>query len=154
MKSSKFVLACTFTFLLGLSLNNFAVSDVPVNYKVAVVDVQKIVSSSSQVNILKEDQKKKKADLTAFIQNAKKEISQESDAVKRKSLEEKYLKEFNAKRIVIEDDYEKKLTEIDKSISDVISVKAKEKNYDLVLAKGVVLFGGDDITNDVAKSVK
>ena len=34
-------------FMLGLCANNFAMSGVPANYKVAVVDVSKVVSSSS-----------------------------------------------------------------------------------------------------------
>ena len=35
-------------FVVGMSLNNFAMSDVPPSYKIAVVDVGKVVASSSQ----------------------------------------------------------------------------------------------------------
>ena len=35
-------------FMLGLCANNFAMSGVPANYKDAVVDVSKVVSSSKQ----------------------------------------------------------------------------------------------------------
>ena len=44
--------------------------------------------------------------------------------------------------------------EIDKSISNVINAQAKANGYDLVLAKGAVLSGGVDITDQIAKQVK
>ena len=43
-------------FMLGLCATNFAMSGVPANYKVAVVDVSKVVSSSKQVATLKKEQ--------------------------------------------------------------------------------------------------
>ena len=49
---------------------------------------------------------------------------------------------------------QKKLAEVDKNISAVIAQKAKAASYDMVIAKGVVLYGGSDITAEVAKSVK
>jgi len=50
--------------------------------------------------------------------------------------------------------YAKKLADIDKSISTTIQAQAKKSGYDLVLAKGVVLYGGTDITTEVQKLVK
>ena len=54
----------------------------------------------------------------------------------------------------MEKEYASKLAAIDKSISDKIVVEAKNGGYDIVLAKGVVLYGGTDITNNVIKAVK
>ena len=34
-------------FIMGLGINNFAMSDVPSNYKVAVVDVNAVVQKSA-----------------------------------------------------------------------------------------------------------
>ena len=52
----KFFAVAMAAFVLGMGLNNFAMSGVPANYKVAVVDVQKVISQSSQVAALKKDQ--------------------------------------------------------------------------------------------------
>lgn len=46
-------------FVVGMSVNNFAMSDVPPSYKVAVVDVSKVVASSAQVKALKKNNKLK-----------------------------------------------------------------------------------------------
>ena len=51
-------------------------------------------------------------------------------------------------------DYAEKLKNIDKSISKKIEDEAKAKGYEIVLSKGIVLFGGKDITNEIIKAVK
>ena len=146
-----------FAFGIGLTLNNYAISDVvntPANFKVAIVDVQKVVASSAQVKTLKEEQKKKGQELAKFIETAKTTLDKETDAKKKKTLEEKYNKEFKSKREAIAKNYEKKLLEIDKNISTIIDKNAKDNGYDLVLAKGAVLSGGTDITEEITKAVK
>ncbi len=139
-------------FIIGMSVNNYAISNVP--SKIAVVDVQKIVASSSQVKALKADREAKIKDLNKFITDARADVAKETDANKKKSLENKYNKELNSKSAAIRKDYAKKLADIDKNISSIINQKAKAANYDIVLAKGVVLYGGTDITNEIAKEVK
>lgn len=44
-------------FVVGLGFNNFAMSYVPANYKVAVVDVNAVVAKSAQVQALKKNNK-------------------------------------------------------------------------------------------------
>ncbi len=139
-------------FIIGMSVNNYAISNVP--SKIAVVDVQKVVASSAQVKALKADRDAKVKDLTTFVTNARSAVAKETNAAKKKELENKYNKELNAKRNAIQKDYAKKLANIDKSISAVVAQKAKAANYDIVLAKGVVLYGGNDITAEITKSVK
>ncbi len=141
-------------FVIGMAVNNYAVSDVPSNFKVAVVDVQKVVASSAQVKALKDEQTKKTQEIAKFIETAKTSIDKEKDASKKKALEEKYNKEFKAKRDAIAKNYETKLLAIDKNISSVIDSNAKTNGYNLVLAKGVVLSGGTDITDSIAKQIK
>lgn len=155
MKNSiKFLTVALIAFGIGFTLNNYAMSDVPANFKVAVVDVQKVVSSSAQVKALKDEQKKKGQELAKFIETAKANINKETDAKKKKALEDKYNKEFQTKRTAIAKNYETKLLAIDKSISTVIDNNAKANGYNLVLAKGVVLSGGTDITDEISKAVK
>lgn len=139
-------------FIIGMSVNNYAISDVP--SKIAVVDVQKVVASSAQVKALKTDREAKIKDLANFVKTAREAVAKETNATKKKELEAKYNKELNAKRDAIQKDYAKKLAAVDKNISATIAQKAKAANYDIVLAKGVVLYGGSDITSEIAKVVK
>ena len=141
-------------FGIGLTAGNYAVSDVPSNFKVAVVDVSKVVASSAQVKALKNEQRTKSQELAKFIETAKANLDKEKDAAKKKALEAKNNKEFNAKRDAIAKNYETKLLAIDKSISTLIDTNAKTNGYNLVLAKGAVLSGGTDITDQIAKVVK
>ena len=139
-------------FVIGMSVNNYAISDVTNN--IAVVDVQKVVASSAQVKALKADREAKIKDLASLVQTARTNVAKEKNAEKKKALEAKYNKELNTKRDAIQKDYAKKLANIDKSISATIAQKAKAANYSMVIAKGVVLYGGQDITNEIAKVVK
>ena len=142
-------------FVVGSAVNNYAMSvETPSQCKIAVVDIQKVAASSAQVRKLAEDRKAKLTELKDFVTKARADVSAQKNADKKKALEDKYNKELNDKKVKIEQDYAANLATVDKNISDVISQKAKEKNYDIVLMKGVVLYGGSDITDTVAQSVK
>lgn len=141
-------------FVIGLTVNNYAMSDVPANYKVAIVDVQQVVANSSQVKNLKKEQQAKTDELVKFVEKARKDVAAVSDEKKKKALEDKYTKELNAKKDKLEKDYISKLSAIDTSISKTVEAQAKANNYNLVLAKGVVLYGGEDITDVIIKAVK
>lgn len=152
----KILSACLCTLVLGVSINNMAVSKVPnvFGYKIAVVDVQKVVENSSDVKSLKDEQQKKLSDLQSFVNNAKRSLANEPNKTKQKQLEDKYNKELQEKTADIQKEYAKKLQEIDKNISEKIKQEAKEKSYNLILSKGIVLYGGDDITLDIISKVK
>lgn len=122
--------------------------------KVAVVDLQKIVSNSSQVKQLKQEHSKKMDELNKIIVNARGEISNQTDPAKVLALEEKYTKEFNAKKDAIDKDYNSRLAAIEKNIKTEIEKKAQKDSYTYVFAKSVVLYGGKDITNELLNSVK
>ena len=116
---------------------------------IAVVDLQKIVSNSSQVKQLKQEHSKKMDELNKIIINARGAISNETDSAKILQLEEKYTNEFNAKKTALEKEYNTRLSAIEKSIQDEIAKKAQKDKYDYVFAKSVVLYGGKDITNEI-----
>ena len=122
--------------------------------KIAVVDLQQIVSNSAQVKQLKQEHNKKIADLDKIIINARGEISNEKDPAKVLLLEDKYMKEFNTKKDALERDYNNRLSSIEKNIKNEITKKAQKDGYDYVFAKSVVLYGGKDITNELAGSIK
>lgn len=136
-----------FILVLGLFLSiNYAGAD---DGTIAVVDLQKIVSNSSQVKQLKQEHNKKMDELNKIIVNARGEISNETDSAKILQLEEKYTKEFNAKKSALEKDYNSRLNAIEKSIKDEIAKKAQAEKYDYVFAKSVLLYGGKDITGEI-----
>lgn len=140
------------TFASGIAFSNFAMSDVP--SKIAVVDVQEVVNSSSQVQALKKEQQTKMKEVVSFVEKARKEVAATTDVKKKQALEEKYNKELNTKKTAMDKNYADKLTAIDSTISKQIEAQAKAGGYDIVLAKGVVLYGGSDITDAVKKAVK
>lgn len=150
----KILAAGLVAFVLGLGVNNVVLSEVTPTFKVAVVDVPEVVSSSSQVQALKKEQQTKAQEIIKYIEKARKDIASTTDEKKKKSLEEKYNKELLTKREAIEKDYSNKLKSIDANISAKIAENAKANNYNIVLAKGLVLYGGDDITQDIIKAVK
>ena len=94
------------------------------------------------------------AELDKIIVNARGEISNEKDPAKVLLLEDKYMKEFNTKRERLENDYNNKLSAIERNIKAEIAKKAQKDSYDYVFAKSVVLYGGKDITNDLLNSIK
>lgn len=139
----------TLLFVLILSgLSVFASEDI------AVVDLNQIVGSSSQVQQLKQEQAKKLAELDKILINARGEISNESDPAKVLLLEDKYMKEFNTKKEALENEYNNKISIIEKNIKNEITKKAQKDGYEYVFAKSVVLYGGKDITPEVISSVK
>ncbi len=139
-------------FALGLGLNNLAISNVP--SKIAVADVNKIVSQSSQVMALKKEQQLKMEELQKWLVNARKDVEKQSTKEGKEKLVKKYDADFQKKQQAIQKNYTAKLQSIDKEISAVIAQEAKTKGYDIVIAKNVVLYGGDDITQSIAKLVK
>ena len=138
-------------FALGYSINNIAISDTAP--KIAVVDVQKIVANSSQVKQLKADQEKKLGEMQKTIQQAQAEISKEKDPAKITALEEKYRNQINDQKVALDKDYNDKLTKIDSEIRSAVVEKAKSLNYNLVLPKSMVFYGGEDITDVIAKDI-
>ena len=152
-KHFKSVLAVSIAFVLGCGFNTMAISGNALN-KVAVVDVQKVVSQSSQVKNLKTEQEKKKTELIQFMNKAKADVDAQTDVDKKKALAQKYEKELISKREAAAKDYAKKLAAIDASITGVIEKQAQELGYDVVFTKNSVLFGGDNITDTIIKNVK
>ena len=76
-------------FMLGLCANNFAMSGVPANYKVAVVDVSKVVSSSKQVATLKKEQQAKMEQIKKIYDTAQAQALKEKDVKKRNEIMKK-----------------------------------------------------------------
>lgn len=153
MKKNFYIVVITvLAFAVGYSVNNIAISDT--TPKVAVIDAAQIVSNSSAVKSLKADQEKKVGEIQKTLEKAKAEIARETDPAKISALQEKYRKQINDQKIALDTDYNNRMTKIDSDIKAVIIEKSRNLNYDLVLPKNIVFFGGDDITDLIAKEVK
>ena len=134
--------------VLGLCINSANASEV------ASIDVQKVVSASPKVQALKKEQQAKAKEILSFIDKARKDVANVSDVKKKGDLETKSNKQLVEKKDKMDKEYANKLKKIEDEISKVIAEQAKAKGYDMVVAKGVVLYGTNDITEDVIKAVK
>ena len=121
---------------------------------IAVVDVQSIVNSSAQVKSLKEAQTKKVQELNLWLQNAQNEVNAEQDKERQQALLQKYNAEFALKRRDIALQYQQELKTVSDNISQTVAKEAEKKGYSMVIAKNIVVYGGVDITEDIAKIVK
>lgn len=150
MKKNLGLLAVSIAVLGGLSISSANAAD----FSVAIVDVPQVVNASAQVQALKKEQQAKANEIIKFVEKARKDVATITDADKKKATEEKYNKELIAKKEKMDLEYSEKLKAIDASISEQIQTKAKADGYSLVLSKGIVLYGGKDITAEIIKVVK
>lgn len=151
---SRFFVIAVLTLGIVITINNMAFSQGNNSSNIAVVDIQEIVRNYDKINTLKENQKSKLLELKKFVEDVRKKLTEEKDTTKKKNLEATYNKELQDRKKAINTEYQKQLAEIDKSITTVINNLAKSNNYDFVLVKNNVLYGGKDITNDVLKALK
>ena len=147
-----FVIACILMFFVGYNMNDVAVS-FP-RYKVAVVDVQAVMEKSKDIQTLKATQDKDMKELNTLISKAQNEILNEPDRNKAVQMEENYRKQIEEKKNSMDEEYNKKLVQISNQIRSLISGEAKKTNYNLVLPVGMVITGGEDITQDIIGKLK
>ena len=140
----------TIMLLLGFSMHS--VASVP--SRIAVVDVNGILSQSSQVMALQKEQKLKAEEFQKWFSTAKSDVEKQKTKEGKEKLIKKYEAEYSKKQETLQKDYTAKLQKIDNDISSVIAQEAKTKGYDVVLSKNIVLYGGVDLTGDIAQKVK
>ena len=122
--------------------------------KIATVDVQAVVASSEQVKALKKEQETKVKELEKWLKTAKADVDKQQSEASKERLLKKYNADFEKRKQDMAKNYQTKLQAIDKSITATIAEQAKANGYDLVLTRGVVLYGADDLTPAVQKVVK
>lgn len=146
--------AVVISLVMGYSINNIAISKAQPEYKIATVDIQKIVVNSTEIKSLKAEQEKQMQNMQSTIDKARTEISKEQDPVKIAQLEEKYRNEINNQKLALDTSYNTKVKAIDSKIKTAVVEKARSMNYNIVLPKNTVLFGGDDITDEVSQIIQ
>jgi len=122
--------------------------------KIAVVDVQRLVSQTPSVMALRQERQNQLVGLQQWVNSANAEINQQTDQNTKAALFQKYQQELNQRQQALQSEYAQKVQSIDAELSKLISDEAKKSGYDYVFAKGIVVFGGTDITENVAKSLK
>lgn len=147
-----FIAACVLVFLVGYNINNAAIS-FP-KYKVAVLDIPTVLSNSDEIQVLRKEQDKENKELDILISKAQNDILNEPDKTKLLQKEADYRQKIETKKKSIDKKYNEKLAKINKEIQTLISNEARKENYNLVLPAGMVISGGDDITNSVVKNMK
>ena len=147
-----FIIACVLVFCVGYNLNDSAIS-FP-KYKVAVVDVSKLLENSNAVRELKRSQEKETEELNTLISKAQNELLNETDKDKILEKEASYRQQIESKKMAMDKKYSEKLEVINTNIRNVVSTEAHKENYNLVLPVGMVITGGDDITDKVVRLIK
>ena len=121
---------------------------------IAVVDVNKVVGQSKRVQDLKNEQETKVRELNMWLAGVKVDVNSRKSDEEKQTLVAEYNKQFAQRQNEIRDNYTQKLKDIENEITELISKTAQEKGYDMVLSKYVVLFGGDDITEEIMATVQ
>lgn len=150
---SKILASACLAIGIVIGSNNFAMSDIT-SSNIAVVDVPAIVAKSAQVKALKEEQTKKAQELKKWLETVNADVQKQSTEANKQKLLKKYNEDLAKKKEANTKEYAQKLAAIDSSISATIASQAKAKGYDIVIAKSSVLYGGVDITSEIAKIVK
>ena len=117
--------------------------------KIAVVDVQKVVSMSRPVAELRQDMQGQMSNLQAWVNDSNAKINQESSQEKKDELTKQYQEELLQKQQLIQRDYAEKLQKLDDDLTKIIEATAKEEGLSITLVKGSVAAGGTDITDKV-----
>lgn len=137
---------------VGVQTVSFAADKVPQKY--AVVDVKKVVNSSKSVKALKEERKTQKEAVLKFVKDGNAQVDAEKDPAKKEALKKKLNNDLKYMTNTYDKKYKEGLSDINKEINTDIAKIGQEKKYELILTSDAVLYGGENITNEVIKAVK
>jgi len=141
----------TIVVVLAVMINLFAFNISAFAEEIGVIDINKILQGYSKSQSIKADAKIKKAELQKFVENARKSVQSAKTASQKKTLENKYNTELRQKLTVINAEQSKKVQEIQTNIFNAIKSIAAQKQISTVLTKESVIFGGQDLTDEVIK---
>ncbi|MBQ9271595.1 MAG: hypothetical protein IJ218_04965 [Alphaproteobacteria bacterium] len=129
-------------------------SESTASWKIAVVDINSIVGASQDVATLRQNHAVRSQELSQWLQLAQNEVNNQTDQQEKQNLFQKYNAEFAQRRNVVNQLYQQELAVVDQSITKTIMDEAHKLGYNMVLAKNVVVCGGDDITEEIRKLIK
>lgn len=136
------------------SSNNSSSASNSSSLKIAVVDIMSIVNGSKDVATMRQNQAIRSRELSQWLQLAQTEVNNQTDEKTKQGLFQKYNAEFAQRKNMVDQLYQQELAAVDQNISKTIIDEATKMGYNMVLAKNVVVCGGDDITEEVRKLIK
>ena len=104
--------------------------------------------------ILKKNSRIKAKKFIISLKKRTKKLPEQQISRQKKNFKANTANSSLKKKDKIDKDYASKLKKLEDEISQIIAEQAKLKGYDMVVAKGVVLYGTNDITDDVIKAIK
>jgi Skp family chaperone for outer membrane proteins len=146
----KFKAFYIFVLIIGLTVPVFSETW----QKYAVIDVQQVTSSSKSVAKITREHNKDKKNLIKFVKESVSKLNKEKDKTKKEEMRVKLGEEIQSRKESMDAKYSAKLMEIDKQINSRLADLAKEKGYTLILVKDAVLYGGDNLTDEMVKLAK
>lgn len=122
--------------------------------KFAIVDLQRVVMVSKDVNALRTERDNQVKELQSMADKANAEIAKISDEAAKKKASEKYLAEINAKKENYDKVYTTALQASEEKLNNIIKEVADKEDLTVVLNSNSVVNGGIDITDSVIDMVK
>ena len=122
--------------------------------KIAVIDINQVVSEAKEVKDLQQVQQQRSQELQKWVESVKAEVEKEASKQKKDELTKKYDAEFMSKYQAMQESYNNEVKQLEGKITKIIADKAKADGFIFVLAKNTVLTGGKDITDAVVELVK
>ena len=117
--------------------------------KIAVVDVQRVVSQARPVAELRQDVQTQMGNLQQWIDASNAEINKIESQEKKDALTKQRQAELSQKQQAIQSDYAEKLQKLDAELTATIEKTAKAEGFNMTLTKNSVATGGVDITDKV-----
>ncbi len=124
------------------------------NPKIASVDIQQLLANSTDFIELKKAQNIKALELQSWTNAMNAEIAKQSTQEDKNKMAQQGQAQFQQKQQAINVEHHQKMLGLDAKLTEVVANIAKEEKYDYVFAKGTVIFGATDITQDVIKKIK
>ncbi|MEZ5691849.1 MAG: OmpH family outer membrane protein [Rickettsiales bacterium] len=165
MKNIKFLL-----ILVVASLISFAQPVFANNQLIAVVDIQRIMQSSTAAQDVRSQLEKKQKAFQDEITKKEKELKKEDEEIvkkksvlSKKAFEEKVLafrkkatatqKDVQSKKVLLDNAFQRALNDIQKNVTEIISDIAKEKGFYIALPTSQILYANTalDISDEVLK---
>ena len=142
----------TTLLLFSLTMGTVCFAEVA-EQRIATIDVQKVINQSARVQALNKEQEAKILELEKWINVVKKDVEKQQTQEGKEKLFNKYRTSYNQKKNAIVTDGQTKMQNIMNDISNTIAAQAKAKGYSMVISKDVVIYGSEDITEEVIKEI-
>lgn len=122
--------------------------------KAAVVDIPWVLNQMPAFIAEQQAQQKKAEALQAWGEAANKQVAAQPTPLQQQALAHKLQQEYMLRQQALQQDYAKALQAIDEKLELLIANTAKELGFDFVFAKTTLIFGGEDISQQVAQKIK